>query len=112
MVWLMAGVLAAGPSLRTPISLTPPVRSVRTDLGRAIRPGSRCAAAPASLRAEPPHDDPARGQRQVGGPVGPFDFVHLLKQAFEELPGLFEALLGAGAESLPMLVCAMPAHAV
>jgi hypothetical protein len=44
-----------------------------------------------------------RGHASVGGPCGAFDFASSLRQSFEELPELFEALIGQVLSSVPML---------
>jgi hypothetical protein len=79
-------------------------RSVRTDIGRADMSGVTIrggAGLTSGLR--PGSATLLRGQAQVGGPCGSFDFATSLTQAFDELPALFESLVGNILSSVPML---------
>jgi hypothetical protein len=79
-------------------------QSVRTDLGRADTSGvTMRGGASLSSGLSPRSTTLLRGQGQVGGSCGAFDFATSLTQAFEELPSLFEALVGDVLGSVPML---------
>lgn len=80
-------------------------RVVRTDLGQRDTSGVTLRGG-ASLSAglSPQTTTLLRGQAQVGGLCGSFDFGASLKQSFEELPDVFEGLLGVAVSNLPMLV--------
>lgn len=45
-----------------------------------------------------------RVNTSVGGPCGSFDFGASIRQAFDELPEMFEGLIGAVISSLPMAI--------
>jgi hypothetical protein len=79
-------------------------QAVRTDLGRADMSGVTIrGGASLSSGLSPSSVTLLRGQGQVGGPCGSFDFATSLTQAFDELPDLFEALVGQVLQSVPML---------
>jgi hypothetical protein len=80
-------------------------RAVRTDLGRVDTSGVTLRGG-ASLASglSPSSATLLRGQAQVGGPCGSFNFATSLTQAFDELPELFESLISNVLESVPMLV--------
>ena len=79
-------------------------QAIRTDLGRAdtsgvtVRGGATIASG-----QQPGTATLLRGQAQIGGACGAFDFSTSITQAFEEIPQLFEALLGEVLQELPML---------
>ena len=80
-------------------------QAVRTDLGRADTSGVTLrGGASLSSGLSPSSTTLLRGQGQVSGPCGAFDFSTSLTQAFDELPALFEALIGDVLGSVPMLV--------
>ena len=80
-------------------------QAVRTDLGRADTSGVTLrGGASLSSGLSPRSTTLLRGQGQVSGPCGAFDLSTSLTQAFEELPALFEALIGDVLGSVPMLV--------
>jgi hypothetical protein len=78
--------------------------AVRTDVGIydttgvSVRGG---ASLPTGL--QPGTTTLLRGTASVGGPCGAFDFASSLRQSFDELPELFEALIGQVLSSVPML---------
>jgi hypothetical protein len=79
-------------------------QAIRTDLGRAdmsgvtVRGGAHIASG-----QHPGTATLLRGQANVGGACGAFDFSTSMTQAFQEIPQLFEALLGEVLQELPML---------
>ena len=77
-------------------------QAVRTDLGRADTSGvTMRGGASLSSGLSPRSTTLLRGQGQVGGSCGAFDLSTSLTQAFEELPTLFEALVGDVLGSVP-----------
>ena len=79
-------------------------QAVRTDLGRADTSGVTLrGGASLSSGLSPSSTTLLRGQGQVSGPCGAFDLSTSLTQAFDELPALFEALIGDVLGSVPML---------
>jgi hypothetical protein len=80
------------------------LRAVRTDVGRADMSGVTIrGGAGLTSGLSPSSATLLRGQAQVGGPCGSFDFATSLTQAFDELPALFESLVGNILSSVPML---------
>lgn len=104
--WLLTASLWLCLPMTTHADLFDTARGVvRTDLGQQDTTGVTLRGG-ASLHSglSPRTTTLLRGQSQVGGPCGSFDFTASLTQAFEELPGIFEGLLGAVVSQLPMLV--------
>src|SRR5688572_24371508 len=80
-------------------------QAVRTDLGRADSAGVLLrGGAGLDTGLAPQTTTLLRGSASIGGTCGSFDFVASLEQAFDELPEIFEGLLGQVLEGLPMLV--------
>jgi hypothetical protein len=80
-------------------------QAIRTDLGRADTSGVSIRGGVGLATGQQPGTTTLlRGQASTGGTCGSFDFKTSITQAFEELPGMFEALLGEALQELPMLV--------
>jgi hypothetical protein len=79
-------------------------KAVRTDLGYYDTTGITLrGGAGLTTGLSPGSTTLLRGQASVGGPCGAFDLASSLTQAFEELPELFETLIGQVLASIPML---------
>jgi hypothetical protein len=79
-------------------------KAVRTDLGYYDTTGITLrGGAGLTTGLSPGSTTLLRGHASVGGPCGAFDLASSLTQAFEELPELFEALIGQVLSSIPML---------
>jgi hypothetical protein len=79
-------------------------KTVRTDLGYYDTTGITLrGGAGLTTGFSPGSTTLLRGHASVGGPCGAFDLASSLTQAFEELPDLFEALIGQVLTSIPML---------
>jgi hypothetical protein len=79
--------------------------AVRTDLGRADTSGVTVRGGGGLLSGQPPRTTTLfRGQGEMGGTCGAFDFADSFKEAFEAIPGVLENMLGQAIEGLPMLV--------
>src|SRR5713101_5568756 len=91
--WLFVGMVGFVPLPAVHADLFDTARqAIRTDLGRADRSGVTVRGG-ASLTSgvSPGSTTLLRGQAQIGGACGAFDFSTSITQAFQELPGLFEA---------------------
>src|SRR5207237_3952060 len=89
--YALSGLLALGVPASTHADLFDTARkAVRTDLGRVDTSGVTLHGG-ASLTSglSPSSATLLRGQAQVGGPCGSFNFATSLTQAFDELPALF-----------------------
>ncbi len=105
MVYAVTGLLAMMAPASVHADLFDTARqAIRTDLGRADSSGvSIRGGASITSRVSPTSTTLLRGQANVGGACGAFDFSTSITQAFQELPGLFEALLGEVLQEMPML---------
>jgi hypothetical protein len=79
-------------------------QAVRTDLSRADSTGVTVRGGAAIAPNIPPRSATLlRGQANLGGACGSFNFLGSIQDAFESIPGLFESLLDAVIANLPML---------
>jgi len=81
------------------------LRSVHTDLGKADMSGVTLRGGAGLTTGQSPTTATLlRGQAQVGGPCGAFNFASSVSDAFNEIPDLMESLVQQLISNMPMLV--------